>query len=190
MESSTMYSPPVAESFSRWESRDRYYCRYRGQGNDEEQGGFRVSEAVAHQFVVGPSGEKRSEDFHLPKVYRRKKGPAAEKVQAGACAEDDQVVVSVSTSTRVCSDCNTSRTPLWRNGPAGPKSLCNACGIRYRKRGKTGFTVVQMASNALTEERPREETPLFLLQRRFAGTEEAKAAEMLMALSCGFPVRS
>ncbi|XP_061374729.1 putative GATA transcription factor 22 [Gastrolobium bilobum] len=37
------------------------------------------------------------------------------------------------TTTRVCSDCNTSSTPLWRSGPKGPKSLCNACGIRQRK---------------------------------------------------------
>ncbi|TKY57972.1 putative GATA transcription factor 22 [Spatholobus suberectus] len=38
-----------------------------------------------------------------------------------------------SSTTRVCSDCNTSSTPLWRSGPKGPKSLCNACGIRQRK---------------------------------------------------------
>ncbi|KAL3746866.1 hypothetical protein ACJRO7_015760 [Eucalyptus globulus] len=34
---------------------------------------------------------------------------------------------------RVCTDCNTTTTPLWRSGPRGPKSLCNACGIRQRK---------------------------------------------------------
>ncbi|KAI3990156.1 hypothetical protein MKX01_029134 [Papaver californicum] len=33
-----------------------------------------------------------------------------------------------------CSDCQTTKTPLWRGGPAGPKSLCNACGIRQRKK--------------------------------------------------------
>eukprot|EP00253_Pinus_taeda_P003124 PITA_03124 len=38
--------------------------------------------------------------------------------------------------TRVCTDCKTVKTPLWRNGPQGPKSLCNACGIRYKKLGK------------------------------------------------------
>uniref|UniRef100_A0A0D6R3U7 GATA-type domain-containing protein n=1 Tax=Araucaria cunninghamii TaxID=56994 RepID=A0A0D6R3U7_ARACU len=38
--------------------------------------------------------------------------------------------------TRVCADCKTVKTPLWRNGPQGPKSLCNACGIRYKKLGK------------------------------------------------------
>uniref|UniRef100_A0A9I9D802 GATA-type domain-containing protein n=1 Tax=Cucumis melo TaxID=3656 RepID=A0A9I9D802_CUCME len=30
-------------------------------------------------------------------------------------------------------NCNTNFTPMWRKGPLGPKSLCNACGIRYRK---------------------------------------------------------
>ncbi|XP_022987811.1 GATA transcription factor 21 isoform X1 [Cucurbita maxima] len=34
---------------------------------------------------------------------------------------------------RTCSECNTTKTPLWRSGPRGPKSLCNACGIRQRK---------------------------------------------------------
>ncbi|KAI4377785.1 hypothetical protein MLD38_015363 [Melastoma candidum] len=34
---------------------------------------------------------------------------------------------------RVCADCNTTKTPLWRSGPTGPKTLCNACGIRQRK---------------------------------------------------------
>ncbi|KAF9615109.1 hypothetical protein IFM89_021680 [Coptis chinensis] len=37
------------------------------------------------------------------------------------------------TIIRTCSDCNTTKTPLWRSGPRGPKSLCNACGIRQRK---------------------------------------------------------
>ncbi|KAE8675947.1 GATA transcription factor 23 [Hibiscus syriacus] len=38
-----------------------------------------------------------------------------------------------SSTIRVCADCNTTKTPLWRSGPRGPKSLCNACGIRQRK---------------------------------------------------------
>ncbi|KAJ9183572.1 hypothetical protein P3X46_007409 [Hevea brasiliensis] len=36
-------------------------------------------------------------------------------------------------NVRVCADCSTTTTPLWRSGPLGPKSLCNACGIRQRK---------------------------------------------------------
>ncbi|CAL5398672.1 unnamed protein product [Camellia sinensis] len=40
---------------------------------------------------------------------------------------------NISNPSRVCADCNTTKTPLWRSGPRGPKSLCNACGIRQRK---------------------------------------------------------
>nr|XP_043618569.1 GATA transcription factor 19 [Erigeron canadensis] len=36
-------------------------------------------------------------------------------------------------SLRRCANCDTTSTPLWRNGPRGPKSLCNACGIRFKK---------------------------------------------------------
>ncbi|CAI9764241.1 unnamed protein product [Fraxinus pennsylvanica] len=35
---------------------------------------------------------------------------------------------------KFCADCKTTKTPLWRSGPSGPKSLCNACGIRHRKK--------------------------------------------------------
>ncbi|CAD5323663.1 unnamed protein product [Arabidopsis thaliana] len=30
-------------------------------------------------------------------------------------------------------NCNALNTPMWRRGPLGPKSLCNACGIKFRK---------------------------------------------------------
>jgi len=41
---------------------------------------------------------------------------------------------TASGETKACAACHTTKTPLWRGGPEGPKSLCNACGIRYRKR--------------------------------------------------------
>ena len=33
---------------------------------------------------------------------------------------------------KVCANCRTTKTPLWRNGPLGPKTLCNACGVRFK----------------------------------------------------------
>lgn len=35
-----------------------------------------------------------------------------------------------------CSNCGTQVTPVWRAGPNGPKTLCNACGVRYMKTVK------------------------------------------------------
>ena len=34
---------------------------------------------------------------------------------------------------RCCSHCGTNNTPEWRRGPNGFVSLCNACGLLYRK---------------------------------------------------------
>ncbi|XP_022868202.1 GATA transcription factor 9-like [Olea europaea var. sylvestris] len=33
---------------------------------------------------------------------------------------------------RKCLHCSTDKTPQWRTGPMGPKTLCNACGVRYK----------------------------------------------------------
>ncbi|XP_073060613.1 GATA transcription factor 19-like [Primulina eburnea] len=41
---------------------------------------------------------------------------------------------------RRCANCDTTSTPLWRNGPRGPKSLCNACGIRFKKEERRATT--------------------------------------------------
>lgn len=42
--------------------------------------------------------------------------------------------VTSQSNAKTCADCGTTKTPLWRGGPAGPKSLCNACGIKSRKK--------------------------------------------------------
>ncbi|KAK9390342.1 hypothetical protein V1515DRAFT_562711 [Lipomyces mesembrius] len=33
----------------------------------------------------------------------------------------------------VCTECGTLDSPEWRKGPQGPKTLCNACGLRWSK---------------------------------------------------------
>ncbi|KAJ6766010.1 GATA TRANSCRIPTION FACTOR [Salix purpurea] len=33
---------------------------------------------------------------------------------------------------RRCSHCQVQKTPQWRTGPLGAKTLCNACGVRYK----------------------------------------------------------
>ncbi|KAJ0251401.1 putative GATA transcription factor 22 [Hirschfeldia incana] len=49
---------------------------------------------------------------------------------------------------RICSDCNTTKTPLWRSGPRGPKSLCNACGIRQRKVRQAAIAAAAATTNS------------------------------------------
>ncbi|KAK1300075.1 GATA transcription factor 14 [Acorus calamus] len=39
---------------------------------------------------------------------------------------------SPAAESRRCSHCKAESTPLWREGPDGKGTLCNACGLRYR----------------------------------------------------------
>nr|CAB3474228.1 unnamed protein product [Digitaria exilis] len=39
---------------------------------------------------------------------------------------------AASAEGRRCLHCETDKTPQWRTGPMGPKTLCNACGVRYK----------------------------------------------------------
>ncbi|KAK4347974.1 hypothetical protein RND71_034313 [Anisodus tanguticus] len=48
---------------------------------------------------------------------------------------------------RRCANCDTTSTPLWRNGPRGPKSLCNACGIRYKKEERRASAAAAATAN-------------------------------------------
>ncbi|KAK6236740.1 hypothetical protein QUC31_020536 [Theobroma cacao] len=65
-------------------------------------------------------------DDKPPKFTQRFQYPVHDSDETNSFSKANNTV-------RVCSDCNTTTTPLWRSGPRGPKSLCNACGIRQRK---------------------------------------------------------
>jgi hypothetical protein len=41
-------------------------------------------------------------------------------------------------SIKRCNSCQTNVTPMWRRGPEGPATLCNACGARW-KSGRLGM---------------------------------------------------
>jgi len=43
----------------------------------------------------------------------------------------------------VCSKCGTSSTPEWRRSPEGSTTLCNACGLKEKKRAKNSIVPSQ-----------------------------------------------
>ncbi|KAI7737263.1 hypothetical protein M8C21_022996 [Ambrosia artemisiifolia] len=57
-----------------------------------------------------------------PAAKKPKKSPAC---QLGRGSSD-------SLSQRRCTHCQVQKTPQWRTGPLGPKTLCNACGVRFK----------------------------------------------------------
>ncbi|KAG8389075.1 hypothetical protein BUALT_Bualt02G0191500 [Buddleja alternifolia] len=38
--------------------------------------------------------------------------------------------------SKICKYCGVKSTPLWRKGPDGPQTLCNACGLRHSRTVK------------------------------------------------------
>ncbi|KAK1294686.1 GATA transcription factor 15 [Acorus calamus] len=119
--------------------------------------------------------------------------------------------ISAEEAKKSCSDCSTTKTPLWRGGPSGPKSLCNACGIRYRKKRREQLGLnddQQMKVKKKTKGKRSvggEKDKVSLLKLRLLGLlkrsseqkqrgrwselelgEEEEAAVLLMSLSCGF----
>jgi hypothetical protein len=58
-------------------------------------------------FAYGPG----SRGPRQPKQYQQQTEPGTGKIKA-------------------CMQCGTTRTPQWREGPYGPKTLCNACGVK------------------------------------------------------------
>ncbi|KAG7112124.1 Cutinase gene palindrome-binding protein like [Verticillium longisporum] len=51
----------------------------------------------------------------------------------------------------VCTDCGTLDSPEWRKGPSGPKTLCNACGLRWAKKEKKVKNSPRIGGGAMAE---------------------------------------
>lgn len=54
----------------------------------------------------------------------------------GSAYSDKKAKKVKSADEYVCTDCGTLDSPEWRKGPNGPKTLCNACGLRWAKKEK------------------------------------------------------
>ncbi|VVB15219.1 unnamed protein product [Arabis nemorensis] len=91
---------------------------------------------------------------------------------------------------RCCNDCKTTKTPMWRSGPAGPKSLCNACGIRFRKQRRAELLGIRIIHNhkVLTSKKVNPLSSshggVAVKKRRSSLKEEEQAALCLLLLSC------
>ncbi|XP_027159703.1 GATA transcription factor 5-like [Coffea eugenioides] len=57
--------------------------------------------------------------------------PPAKKQKKKPATDTGSGSIGSQTSRR-CSHCQVNKTPQWRTGPLGPKTLCNACGVRYK----------------------------------------------------------
>ncbi|KAL7148288.1 hypothetical protein ABFS83_06G168300 [Erythranthe nasuta] len=63
----------------------------------------------------------------IPKRKKMKKTPPSNRED-----DDNEGGAKGDPPVRKCKHCEITKTPQWRAGPTGPKTLCNACGVRYK----------------------------------------------------------
>ncbi|XP_066345605.1 GATA transcription factor 7-like [Miscanthus floridulus] len=97
-------------------------------------GGLELGEGFYSHLLPRPPPSKKSKhgakgSKHKPKKRGRKPKhlPPRHPFAAGAAASQQP-----GPSDRRCSHCGVQKTPQWRAGPEGAKTLCNACGVRYK----------------------------------------------------------
>ncbi|CAN6322059.1 unnamed protein product, partial [Urochloa humidicola] len=78
---------------------------------------------------------------------------------------------------KACTECHTTKTPLWRGGPCGPMSLCNACGIRYRKKRREALGLDANKAAAAGEQQPQRKKKAAAVAAAAAASKREKEKE-------------
>ncbi|CAK9157067.1 unnamed protein product [Ilex paraguariensis] len=83
-----------------------------------------TSSLPPNPWLISTSLSQTAESYiEKPPAKKHKKKPATETSGGGGGG---------SQQPRRCSHCGVQKTPQWRAGPLGAKTLCNACGVRYK----------------------------------------------------------
>ncbi|KAJ8565051.1 hypothetical protein K7X08_001511 [Anisodus acutangulus] len=85
---------------------------------------------IPQQFVAPGVNSLESENFVESPMKKKKRIKFSVPQALIVTNENHQPVPQ---AVRKCLHCEITKTPQWRTGPMGPKTLCNACGVRYKK---------------------------------------------------------
>ncbi|KAK8547399.1 hypothetical protein V6N13_098109 [Hibiscus sabdariffa] len=81
-------------------------------------------------LVLSPTTSYSEPDIVVPMQPPQPNHPGKKPVKTTSSKKKDGGVAN--SDGRKCLHCATDKTPQWRTGPMGPKTLCNACGVRYK----------------------------------------------------------
>ncbi|KAI5073616.1 hypothetical protein GOP47_0011629 [Adiantum capillus-veneris] len=97
--------------------------RHQPSSSSDSEGTLTLGYDDSDDFFISPT-KKASSASKVPKsASNNTKGAAGAHAKSGQHA---------AVGDRRCLHCGSQRTPQWRAGPMGPKTLCNACGVRYK----------------------------------------------------------
>ncbi|KAF9780551.1 hypothetical protein BJ322DRAFT_1083717 [Thelephora terrestris] len=104
--------------------------------------GAHPSSTTSSQLPIDPAPSTVSD--HSESAMQTITNPVTRSLDAAGLQEGDQEEPAKKktkkqippTSQRVCVTCGRTDSPEWRKGPLGPKTLCNACGLRWAKQAR------------------------------------------------------
>lgn len=89
--------------------------------------------SVSERLEPSAASESDSGPIQVGKMFKpAKRVPKKKKVTSHPGVVEMRNFSDGSGETKRCTHCQVTTTPQWREGPMGPKTLCNACGVRYR----------------------------------------------------------
>lgn len=93
---------------------------------------------ASHPPPVPPTLSSEFDNFVESTPTKKLQKPPSEeqkkkkKIKVTFSANPDAAPARDPPPVRKCLHCEITKTPQWRAGPLGPKTLCNACGVRYK----------------------------------------------------------
>uniref|UniRef100_A0A6N2MDW4 GATA transcription factor n=1 Tax=Salix viminalis TaxID=40686 RepID=A0A6N2MDW4_SALVM len=121
----TVFFPPRVPSKARTKRSRPTGRTWSGSSNQTETPSSSASSTSSMPCLVSASSVQTIESLSWlsePPMKKPKKRPAAQTSGLTASPQFQ----------RRCSHCQVQKTPQWRTGPLGAKTLCNACGVRYK----------------------------------------------------------
>ena len=138
-------SMPLPDQIGAWPSfvAEQPISRTLSQVTDEEEVTDPSDERPAKRAKLSMTGEKHGTDSssdtgalsyeHMPRMQDIARLPTGDERKVLAAGSTG----SAHRGKRLtCLKCGTHQTPQWRIGPQGPRTMCNACGVKYKKELK------------------------------------------------------
>lgn len=88
--------------------------------------------STSEDYHPETASESGSEINLTEKPVRKKHKRKKNLTMLSGSTENKKLSFQQTDTPRKCMHCEVTETPQWREGPMGPKTLCNACGVRYR----------------------------------------------------------
>eukprot|EP00798_Chlamydomonas_sp_ICE-L_P028984 gene28984-32172_t len=91
------------------------------------------SETMSYSGLAVDPAEAEEEEEEEEEDIEEEYAHQAKKKKTSKICKKQGLTLHKSSSRLICTSCKTTSTPQWREGPQGARTLCNACGLRFRK---------------------------------------------------------